>query len=103
MAKAEDPIEMQIAAVKRELSAKALADLKHCGRLLNVSSDSLVWLLTPVYSSGHLRSSAYADCPMCVVDDGLVTERINSVLNYVPWMMTEKAIAIVEKSRGVSC
>ncbi len=96
MARASDNILTQIEAAKRELSGDTLRDLKKSAKRLNVTVDSLVWLLTPVYTSGHYRSNAYADCPRCVIDDGLAVERLGSTLAYTPWMMTDKAKAIVK-------
>jgi len=98
--KATDRIDQQVAATKRELSGDTLKELRRVAKKLNVSVDSLVWLLTPVFSSGHVRSAAYNDCPPCVVEDGLVIERFGSSLAYVPWMMTDKAKEIVEKTRA---
>ena len=98
MIKASDRIDEQIAAAKKELSRDTLMGLKQLSKKFNVSVDSLVWLLTSVYSSGHVRSNAYADCPHCVIEDSLVVERFGSSLAYVPWVMTEKAKAILEQA-----
>jgi hypothetical protein len=98
MAKATDRINLQIAAMKRQLSSETLKELRSAAKKLNVTVDSLIWLMTPVYSSGHSRSHAYSDCPEHVIEDGLVVERLGSGFAYTPWMMTEKAKEIVAKT-----
>lgn len=95
MVKATDGINLQIAAMKRELPSQTLKGLRSAAKKLNVTVDSLIWLMTSVYSSGHSRSNSYSDCPECVIEDGLVVERLGSGFAYTPWMMTEKAKQIV--------
>jgi hypothetical protein len=68
------PIAHQIASARRKLSGESLRALRKAAKTFNVKSDSLLWMLTPVFPSGHVRSSAYRDCPPCVVEDGLVKE-----------------------------
>lgn len=100
MVKATDGISLQIAAMKRELSSETLKGLRSAAKKLNVTVDSLIWLMTDVYSSGHSRSRAYSDCPKCVIEDGLVVERLGSGSAYTPWMMTEKAKEIARSCGG---
>lgn len=92
---ASAPIGAQIAASIRRLDGVTLTHAKKRARQWNVKVESLIWLLNDVYDSGHVRSHAYHDCPACVVNDGLVVERLGSGLNYTPWAFTAKAKSIL--------
>lgn len=96
---AKDSISAQIAAMKRELSADTLKDLKKASKKYNVQPDSLIWCLTTVYSSGHARSNAHSDVPLHVINDGLVEERLGTILNYTPWSFTQKWMDIINPSK----
>lgn len=81
--------------MKRKLTGSTVRDLKKIARIGNCSVDSVIWLLTPTYDCGLMRSNAYSDCPQCVKDDGLVVESLGSGLNYTPWRFTDKAREII--------
>ena len=88
-------ITQAIQDMKRKLSGSTLKDLKKIAIVDNCSVDSVIWLLTPTYACGLMRSNAYSDCPECVKSDGLVVEFLGSGLNYTPWRFTDKAREIM--------
>lgn len=88
-------IETDILQTKRLLTGDTLRDLRKAAKKMNVSEDSLIWLMSDVFESGHVRSRAYADCPKHVILDGLVDEGESGLLQYRPWRMTAKAHEIM--------
>jgi hypothetical protein len=56
-------------------------------------------MLTDVFSNGVMRSRAHSDAPECVKLDGLIQEREQGMLSFIPWEWTEKAKNILAKAR----
>lgn len=91
-------IETDIQHTKRLLTGETLRDLRKAAKRMNVTEDSLIWLMSDVFESGHVRSRAYADCPKHVILDGLVDEGESGLLEYRPWRLTAKAREIMERA-----
>ena len=90
--------ELQVIKQRRLMSANTLKDLQKAARKNNVTEGSLIWLLTPTFSNGAIRSHSFSDAPNFVISDGLVVERLDSGLSYTPWAFTTKAESILEKT-----
>lgn len=71
--------------------------LRKVSRESLVSQESMIWLLTPVFENGHIRSNAYCDIPDCVIQDGLAQERKGDVLKYIPFSFTDKGKEILNR------
>jgi hypothetical protein len=89
----------EIELEKRQMSGETLKLFKKAARQENVSVNSLVWMLTDVFSNGVMRSRAHSDAPECVKLDGLIQEREQGMLSFIPWEWTEKAKNILAKAR----
>ncbi len=96
--RANDPIEKQIKAEKRLMDGYTLLLLKKAAKKENVSQDSLIWIITDVYSSGKVRSNGWVDVPEFVKDDGLVEEH-DICAAYLSWRFTDKAKQILDKRK----
>ncbi len=91
-------IETDIQQTKRQMTGDTLRSLRKAAKKMNVSEDSLIWLMSDVFVSGHVRSRAYADCPKHVILDGLVDEGESGLLAYRPWRLTAKARDIMGRA-----
>ena len=87
----------EITKEKRLLDGETIRLLKKAAKKENVSTDSMLWLLVDVFSSGKIKSRAFHDAPACVKNDGLIQEKDSSHLNFLAWELTEKATKILAK------
>jgi hypothetical protein len=87
----------EIEQEKRLLEGETLKLLKKAAKKENVCPNSMLWLLTDVFSNGKIKSRAFYDAPAYVKDDGLIEERDSSHLNFLAWQLTEKGKKILSK------